>query len=73
MGERPPPHGRSPTAPWALAHRTVGDGYVPERNTNWADWYLAFGDGLAHLGNCGVIVKGVSGEFVLSEKGLCQK
>ena len=25
MGERPPPHGRSPTAPWARAHRTVGD------------------------------------------------
>ena len=32
MGERPPPHGRSPTAPWAFAHRPVGVGFLLYRN-----------------------------------------
>ena len=35
MGERPPPHGRAPTAPWAIAHRPVGDENERERNGNW--------------------------------------
>ena len=34
MGACPPPHGRAPTAPWALAHRAVGADYVPKKNGN---------------------------------------
>ena len=34
MGERPPHRGRAPIAPWASAHRTVGDDNERERNGN---------------------------------------
>ena len=32
MGDRPPPHGRTPTAPWAIAHRPVGAGFLRQKN-----------------------------------------
>ena len=32
MGARPPPHGRSPIGPWALAHRAVGADFLGHRD-----------------------------------------
>ena len=41
MGARPPPHGRSPTAPWALAHRPMGARPSPRGRSPTAPWALA--------------------------------
>ena len=43
MGARPSPHGRSPTAPWALAHRPVGAETFKDKNGGMARWFVKLG------------------------------
>ena len=43
MGARPPPHGRSPIAPWALAHRPVGAEKFKDKNGEMARWFIKLG------------------------------
>ena len=43
MGDRPSAHGRSPTAPWAIAHRPVGVEKIQDKNGRKAYSFVKLG------------------------------